>query len=400
MALQTGSNLTLAYKKETTFGVLPANDATAKVLRRTKFGLALKKDMIRSAEIRKDVQRPAPRHAMRKVDGTVEGELSLGTYAAFIGSGLRRDFAAVSSLGALTNITAAATAPQFVRASGSWITDGLRVGMTIRMSGWTTTGTANNSKNFTIITLTATQMTVLETVAAKASGDSVVVSIPGKVTYIPLTGHSNDSYAFEQWASDASQSRRFLGCRVGGLEFSMPPNDKVSLSIPFMGQDRVTPVPTTQYFTSATAAGTAQMQTGLSGSLIVNGVAVGILTAFSLKTSNNLDTKGVVGSNVTPDVFQKSIDVSGSFSVLWQDGTFDGYFDLETSVPIIVQLRDSTSATSDVMNFAIPANKIAGGDVADEEGALIQSFDFTASVGDGSNGYEATTLWVQDTLAP
>jgi len=399
MPLQTGSNLVIAYKKEATFGVLPANDATAKVLRRTKFGLALKKDMIRSAEIRRDQQRPAPRHAMRKVDGPIEGELSLGTYAPFIASALRRDFAAVSSLSALTNVTASATAPQFVRATGSWITDGLRVGMTVRCSGWTAGGTANNSKNFTIIALTATNMTVLETVAAKASGDSVVFSIPGKVTYMPLTGHTNDSYAFEQWASDATQSRRFLGCRVGGIEFNMVFNDKVGVTFPFTGQDRVTPVPTTQYFTSATAAGTTQMQTGLSGSLIVNGVAVGILTAFSLKTSNNLDTKGAVGSNITPDVFQKSMDVSGSFSVLWQDGTFDGYFDLETSVPIVVQLRDSTSSTSDVMNIAIPANKIAGGDVGDEEGSLIQSFDFTASVGDGSNGYEATSLWIQDTLA-
>ena len=107
MALQTGSNLILAYKKEATFGVLPANDATAKQLRRTKFGLSLKKDMIRSAEIRRDQQRSASRHAMRKVDGSIEGELSLGTYAPFIGSAFRRDFTAVSSLSALTNVTPA-----------------------------------------------------------------------------------------------------------------------------------------------------------------------------------------------------------------------------------------------------------------------------------------------------
>lgn len=399
MTLQTGSGLTIAYKKEVTFGTLPANDSSAKVLRRVKFGIALKKDAIRSAEIRKDVQRTAPRHAMRKVDGPVDGELSPGTYADFIGSALRRDFAAVSSLSALTNVTASATAPQFVRASGSWITDGLRVGMTIRMTGWTTTGTNNNSTNFTITALTATDMTVSETVAAKASGDSVVVAIPGKVTYIPLTSHTNDSYSFEQWASDAAESRRFVGCRVGGLDFNMPPNDKVSLSVPFVGQNRVTPTPSSQYFTSATAAGTTQMQTGLSGSLWVNGTAVAILTAFSLKTTNNLDTKGVVGSNITPDVFQKPIDVTGSFSVLWQSGTFDGYFDLETSVPIVVQLRDTTAATSDVINIALPICKISGGDVPDDEGAIVQSFEFTASVGAGSSGYEATTLWIQDTAA-
>lgn len=398
MPLQTGSNLIIAYKKEATFGVLPANDATAKQLRRIKFGIALQKDMIRSAEIRRDVQRAAPRHAMRKVNGPIEGELSLGTYCDFIASAVRRLFTAVSSLSALTNVTAAAAAPHFVRAAGSWITDGLRVGMTVRMTGWTTTATANNSRNYTIIALTATNMTVAEAVVAKAAGDSIVVAIPGKVSYVPLTGHTNESWSFEQWAADASQSRRFLGNRVGGLNFNMPPNDKVGLTVDFVGQDRATNA--TQYFTAATAAGTTQMQTGLSGSLFINGIAVGILTALSIKQTNNLDTKGVVGSNLTPDVFQKPIDVSGSFSVLWQDATFDGYFDNETPVSVVIQLRDTVSTTSDVMNIVLPATKLAGGSLPDDEGALIQSFDFTAYVGDGTNGCEATTLWVQDTLAP
>ena len=98
MPLQTGSNLTIAHKKEPTFGVLPANDASARVLRRTRFGLTLTKDMIRSAEIRNDQQRPAPRHGMRKVGGNVEGELSLGTYTDFIGSAQLESFGASVSV--------------------------------------------------------------------------------------------------------------------------------------------------------------------------------------------------------------------------------------------------------------------------------------------------------------
>ncbi len=397
MALQDGTGVIYAYKKESTFGVLPTNDSTAKQLRRTSFGVSLTKEAIRSAEIRRDRQRPAIRHAMRKVAGPVEGELSLGTYADFIGSSLRRNFAAVASLAALTTVTATVGAPQFVRASGSWITDGLRVGMTIRMTGWTTTAVANNSKNFTIIALTALQMTVAEAVAAKAAGDSVVVSIPGKCSYVPLTGHTNDSYSLEQWAPDAAQSRRFLGCRVGGLKISLPPNDKAMLSVDFMGQDRAKAA--SQYFSAAAAAGTSQMQTGLTGSLYVAGVQVAILTAFELSLTNGLETKGVVGSNLTPEVWQGTVEASGSFSVLWQDATFDGYFDDETDVPIVVQLRDSSASAADFMNIVLPSLKLAGGDLPDGERALVQSFQFSAAVGSGANGYEATTLFIQDSLA-
>ena len=395
--LQTGTGLVIAYKKESTFGTLPTNDSSAKQLRRVKFDLSLKKDMIRSNEIRTDRQRPAGRHAMRKVDGSIGGELSLGTYADFIGSALRRDFATVSALSALTNITAAATAPHFTRASGSFITDGLRVGMIFRMSGWTTTGANNNSRTYTIVALTATQITVAETVAAKASGDSVVITPAGKVSYVPLTGHTDDSYAFENWASTVAQSLRFLGQKVSSVAIDMPPNEKVMVDFGFMGQDRAKS--TTQYFTSATAAGTSQMQTGLSGAIYINGTASAVLTGFKLQIDGGHEVQGVVGSNLTPDVFAGSVDVSGSFSVLWSSGTFDDLFDAETEVPIVIVLRDSTSAATEAMSITIPYAKLSGGSQPDAEKAIVQSFDFVARVGDGTSGYQATTLQIQDTLA-
>lgn len=400
MALQTGVSRVIAYRKETAYGTLPANDASAKKLRRVNFGLGLKKDLIKSEELRTDYQRPAGRHGMRKVDGAIQGELSLGTYADFIGSALRKVFTAVSSLAALTNVTAAVSAPQFTRAAGSWITDGLRVGMIVRMAGWTTTGTANNSTNYTIIALTATQITVAETVAAKASGDSVVVSIPGKVSYAPTTGHVDESYAFEDWAPSVTQSLRYLGNKPATIDLDMPPNDKVGISIAFMGQDRVSPVPTSQFFTNATAAGTSQMQTGLSGAVYVNGIAQGSITAFKLKIDGDPEVRGVVGAKISPDVFLGAIDVSGSMSVLWSSGTIDGYFDLETEVPVVIKLLDTTSATSDFMTITLPFCKLSGGDLADNPKAIVQSFDFSARVGaDTSLGYEATTIMVQDSLA-
>lgn len=400
MALQTGVGRVIAYKKESAFGTLPTNDSSAKKLRRVTFGLSLKKDVIKSQEIRTDYQRTAARHGMRKVDGAVNGEFSLGTYVDFIGSILRRLFATVTSLSALTNVTATVGAPQFVRSSGSWIADGLRVGMVVRCTGWTTTGTNNNSTNFTIIALTALNMTVAEAVAAKASGDSVVFTIPGKVTFIPPTGHTDESYSFEDWAPTVTQSLRYLGAKVGAISLDMPPNDKVSIGIEFTGQNRVTPVPTTQYFTSATAAGTSQMQAGLSGALYISGVAVGVLTAFKLKIDAGPEVQGVVGSTITPDVFTGPVDVSGSFSVLWQAGTFDGYFDLETEVPVIIKLLDTTAATSDFLTITLPFVKLSGGDYADSPKAIVQSFDFMARVApDTSAGYEATTIQVQDSLA-
>ena len=397
MPLQTGVGLIIAYRKETAYGVLPANDASAKQLRRVSFGLSLKKDLIKSEEIRRDYQRPAGRHGMRKVDGSIVGELSPGSYADFVGSALRRLYATVTTLGALINVTATVGAPQFVRGTGSWITDGLRVGMIVRMTGWTTTGTGNNTKNFTIIALTATGMTVGEAVAAKAAGDSIVVSIPGKVTFAPLTAHTDESYALESWASAVPQSLRFLGNKVGSIDIDLPPNDKASITIGFMGQDRAKS--TTQYFTAAVAAGTSTMLTGLTGLIYIAGVSVGVLTAFKIMVNGDPEVQGVVGSNITPDVFQGPIDVSGSFSVLWNAATFDDYFDLETEVSVVVKLVDGTAAAADFITITMPFIKMAGGDQPDAPKAIVQSFEFAARVGDGTSGFEATTIQIQDSLA-
>lgn len=398
MPIQIGVGLQVAYRKETAYGVLPVNDAQAKDLRRTKSGLTLAKDAIRSEEIRPDYQVVDMRHGMRKVEGPLDGELSLGTYADFIGSAVRRLFAAMTFAGgALTNITAAATAPHFVRAAGSWITDGLRVGMTIRMSGWTTTATANNARNYTITALTATQMTLAEPVVAKAAGDSITITIPGKGTFVPTSGHVNESYAIEHWAPDAGHSQRFLGCRVNTVGLNMPPNEKATISIGFMGRDRVTAA--TEYFSSAVAVGTNGIQTGLSGLLLVNGTAVGLLTSLSINLNNNCTTQGVVGSNTTPDVFPGRCDVSGSFSVLYDSATFDGFFDSEAQLSLIVKFNNDTGIGTDFMTLVLPRIKLAGGQMQDSQQAIVQSFEFTGLRGDGSNGFESTTLWLQDSLA-
>lgn len=398
MAIQTGVALQVAFKRETTFGVLPTNDAVARFLRRVSTGLSLSKSAFRSEEVRPDYQVGDMRHGLRAVGGDLVGELSLATYADFLAAACRRNFAAVSSLASLTNVTASATAPQFVRATGSWITDGLRVGMVVRMSGWAAPATANNARNYTIIALSATQMTVAEAVVARTAGDPVVVSIPGRVTYVPTSGQTNDSFTIEHWAPDAAQSHRFLGCKVNSVQLALPPNDKAQITIGLMGRDRAKAG--AQYFTSASAVTTSPMLTGLQGALFINGVQAALVTNATVNINGNMATTGVVGDNKTPDVFVGRVDVSGQISVLFQDGVFDGYFDDETEVSLVLRLSADTAVAGDFMTLTLPRIKLAGGQMTDSQQAMSQQFDFTAlKAGSTAGGFEATTLMIQDSLA-
>lgn len=398
MAIQDDITRVIALRKQVSLGTIAANDATAVVLRRVSSTLGLTKDAISSNEINTNQQGLGIRHGMRRVGGDISGELSLGTYAQLMGSALRRDFATVTALSALTNITASATAPHFVRAAGSWLTDGLRVGMMFRMTGWTTTGVANNARTYTIVALTATNITVAEPVAAKASGDSVVVTPPGKVTFIPSTGHTNDLYTVEDWNPSTPQSLRFVDQRVGGFEVGISPNSMASVKFMFMGRDRQQAP--TQYFTSATAAGVGNLQSSQSGFVYFNGVLLGTFTQLSLSVNGNLSGEDVVFANITPDVFRGLIKTTGSFSVLYADTVTDQFFDLEQSGPLLFKFTNDTGIASESATFTLPLVKLSGGSKSPGKNAIIEQYQFEAEPGIGANGFQASTIQIHDTLAP
>jgi hypothetical protein len=397
MAIQSDIGVLIAYRRETTAGTLATNDSTAKVIPYVSHSLNLSKTGIASQEKRGSYQRSTMRHGNRAVGGDLSLQLQCGTYRELMESAVRRDFTTVTNI-ALSNVTASASAPHFVRAAGSWITDGLCVGMTIRFAGWTTGGVANNARNYTITALTATGITVAEPVAAKASGDSLTISVPGRVTFMPVTGHTQTSYTVEEWNPDVPRSNRFLGLRVNTMGVELPPNDRATLTFGFMGRDRAKN--TSQHFTSATTPALSVMQVGHTGVLLVNGVPTGTVTGLSMTVTNNMQVGAAVGSSITPDVFHGAMEVTGQLQAYFDSTALDDIFDDETEISLIFRATDDTAIGGNFLCCCLPRIKLAGGSFSTQNESRIQSFDFTALEHPGTNGNRATTLHIQDsTLA-
>lgn len=395
MPIQSAVGVVLAFRRESTFGTIATNDATARQVPYVSHSLALSKTAIASEEIRPDYQMATMRHGNRSVAGDLQLQLQTGTYSPLMESALRRDFTAVAALSALTNVTAASagTGGTFTRATGSWITDGLMVGMCVRMSGWTAPATANNARNYTIVALTATVMTVAETVTAKAAGDSVVVSIPGRVTWAPTTGHTQTSYTVEEWNPDVPRSHRFLGCRVNTMGIELPPNARAALNFGLIGRDRG--VNAARYFTSAVTPPAAVMQTGHNGVLVVNGTPSGVITGLSVNLSNGMEAGAVVGTNLTPDVFHGRMSVTGQLSAYFESSALDDVFDLESEISLIVRAADDTSAGGGFIQLCLPRIKLAGGSYSTANQSRVQSFDFTSLLA-SAGGLPNTSLFIQD----
>ena len=397
MATASGINKVVSYKKETSFGTLPSPTTGGQTLRRVSSTFNLTKETYQSEEIRTDYQLVDFRHGVRAVEGSISGELSAGTYADFLASALARNWTAAtpSALGS-TTIASVGGTYTITRTTGSWLTDSVRVGNVIRLTGF---ATANNNANLLVIALTATVATVVALNGFKltnetvASGGTFVAT--GKTTYAPTTGHTDDSYTFEEWYADIGQSEVTVGNKVNTVGIALPATGLTTVDLSFMGQD-LAKRGTSQFFTTPTAQNSNGIFAAVNGALIVNGAPVALVTGANFNINRNMTSEAVVGSNIKPEIYEGRIIVDGDFTTLLQDGTFAGYFDNETEISLVVALTANSLPNSEFMSFTIPRLKLSTDTKDDGEKGIVSSNSFQALKGNGANGFEATTLMIQD----
>ncbi len=402
MTIAQGISKVLAYKKQTGIGS-PASGSGGQELRRVTSTINLTKETYQSAEIRTDQQVADFRHGSRQVAGSIQGELSAGTYADFMASVLRRDFTAVSSISSLT-VTIAADSPNYtitVSTGTPFLTGGIKKGMIIRLSG-AGLNAANSGKNLLVVNVTATVITVapVNGVAMSAESDiaSVSVDIPGKITYVPESSHTQDFYTVEHWFDDIDQSEVYTDINPTNVQVSIPANALSTITFPLVGLNVSTG--TSQVLTSPAAISTGTAFSGANGLLYVDGAAVAVITSIDFDVNGNVaPADAVVGSNVRPDVFQGTVAVSGNMSVYFVDGTFRDYFINETEVSANVVLTSSNAAGADFIGFMMSRIKVGGADVTDGQNGLTRTFPFTAlknTAGGAALADLATTIMVQD----
>ena len=403
----------LAYKAESTFGTAPGQ-ASAQALRRVTSSLDLSKETYQSNEIRTDLQMLDFRHGVRSVQGTIAGELSPGTYKDFFAAVLKRDFAAVTATtGASVTIATSGNYYTVTRAAGSWLTDGYKVGMVVRLSVGSLNA-ANINKNLLILAIgSATVMTVTplngSAMAAEGPIATTTITATGKVTYIPTTGHTDKSFSFEHWYSDLAQSELFLGCKIAKLGLQLPPTGIATVSMDVMGQDfadttakRTAVALTSQYFTSPTAATTAGVLAAVNGKLAAGGVLLANVTGLSIDIAANFTGDPVVGANTKPFLFAGRVLVSGQMTAYFDSVTQRDAFVNETLSDVVLALAVDNTATSEFLTLALPAIKLGGSGKDDGEKGLVQTIPFQALI-DSTGGAGAdthnTTCMVQDSLS-
>lgn len=401
MAISKGVSKQVGYKKETTWGTLAGN-TSGKLLRRVTANFNLVKESYESGEIRTDRQVADFRHGVRSADGTLNGELSSAAYSDFMGSIVGKDFAAVTLGPAIqTTVTAVGSTYTLVRASGSWLTEGVRVGMVIRVAGLT--ASADNAKNLLVASVTATNAVVVplngSTMTAQSTASSVTLTVPGKQTFVPATGHTDDSYTVEEFYADIAQSEVYTGMKLNSMSVQLPASGLTTVDFAFAGKD-LTQTGTTQYFTSPAAQGTNGIFAAVNGVVLVDGAAVALITSADFSIERATENATAVGSNSISEIFTGRIRVTGNLSVYFQDAVFRDYFNAETPVSLVLTVTADSSATANFVTFTLPKVKLGSFTKDDGELGVIASTSFQALLNDVTTaGLPATTIQIQDSAA-
>lgn len=364
---QSNSNARVAYKAQSALGS-QAGATGAQVLRVAGgSGIKLSKAATESNEIRADGMRPRGRHGTQKTIAAYSAELSLGSHDPILEAIMRGTWDSSALTVDQTDMTSLVTgAHTLTRVLGSWIDDGFRVGDVVRASGLS--DAANNGKNLRITGLTATVMTVAETLVVNAVPDtSCSITRPGKRLINPAS-LTKRYFTLEEYESDIDQSTVLTDFVFGQMKFTMSPNGLIMADVSGVGTGQIQALASgsSPYFTSPTSVSDTPMSV-VDATVRLNGADLVSLTSLDLIVDITPSAPDVFGSGAikyAPDVFTGQMAVSMNLGMLRSDLSILSDFIAETQYSLHILAVDNMSEPKDFVSIVVPNFTLGGADAS------------------------------------
>lgn len=406
MTVAQGINKITSYKEQVALGT-PAIGAGGQTLRRKTSVAKIARATYTNDEIVPHQQSTGVNLGTASSNWDFDGLLSPGTYAGLLQTLLRKVFAATTAITGLS-LTIAGSGPfTITRSAGDFLAGGLKIGDVIRITAGTYANPVNRDNNVVITGLTATVITGItlnnSVLIAEGPIATSTVTVIGKKSMPPMTGHTDKLVTIEEWYADISKSELFPDIRIGQADIGLPASGNATIKLASQGLG-VRTNGTAQALTTPAAATTSAVLTAVRGILQVNGSKIQTVTGVTLTVKTALTAEGpIVGSNYSPDMSRGRIEVMGQFTGLFDSTTLRDLFDSETLTSLMVVMATDTTNNADFVAFSMSAIKLTGADPDDGEKAIVRTYPFTAQLnaaGGAALANDQTIITVQDSLAP
>lgn len=383
------------------------NVTAGQIIRRRTSMFKADRDMYESDEIVSHHMSVGNTYGLKKVTGKIDGLCSASTFQVLFEGLLERIFLPTAAFVMGVDVTTQATGPQFTDASGGLLAAGYKSGDVVTFSGFTTTATSNNARNFWIAAITNNTITgsFLDggvVVAAKApETGSVTVTLVGKKCMTPLTGHTNNYLTVEEFYPDIVRSEMFTDCKVAQIAIGLPASGNATFSADFVGLGRT--LSAAQQVAARAVETTTPVITATSGFLALNGTVNLTVTGVQFSMSNSVASMGaVIGTNTAPDVSKGRIKVTGSFTGLFDSAALTLLYDTETNIALACVAAGDKTPLSTFLAFVMGRIKLTGDAPDDGEKGIVRTYPFSAELnlaGGPLLAYDQTIITIQDSNA-
>lgn len=319
-------------------------------------GGQLSKNAVTSALVRRDGQQYRGRHGSRRTAGTYASEIGIGRADPIWEALFRSTWSAANLTITQADMTSVTTgANTIVAASGDWIAEGLRVGDVIRATGLT--DAANNDQNLRIVGLTASTITVAETLVVNAVADtSFSIVRPGRVLLNGDAGSLTKTYfTIEEHAYDLDASELYSDCRWSRGMLRMAPDGNLDCEFGWTGTGamQVLKDGTAPHFTSPTdptsltlVATDAVIRLGTEDLLD--------LTSFDFTMDLQPAAPNTIRKDgLAPDVFLGTLQVSMNMTMLLADLEMLAAFEEETQLSLHLVASENEVSPADFVALSI-----------------------------------------------
>ena len=362
MTIQTNSNVLVAIKAETTLGVACATVTGATQVRLIGSpGLAKKRANIKSAELRDDGNEAMGRLGATTIDGSFDSEVTAGGHTDVVLQGIMRSAWVTATSVAFVSMTTLALGTNTVTAAGGDFigTQGIRVGDIFTITG--TSVVADNSLRLPVLaigTLTITTVpAAFTTMVASATGTLTILK---KLKNAAGGTPTRQSFNVEQYDEDIDISELFLGCRIITVKISAKPGAVATISTSFLGMDRtILTTGTSPFFTSPSVT-TGIALASDDAVITYNGAVVATFTGFDLTFTIAASGAAVLGSFISPDIFDNLLSVTGTITALRSDLSNPILYDAETEFGVSILLKELMAAPQNCLSVFLPRVKLAG----------------------------------------
>jgi hypothetical protein len=394
--MQSENNVVVAYKPEGTFGVAAAGGAGAKRFRLNGGGIGLEMAQIASNELRSDMKSGATRNGSRNVNGGYPADLSVGTFDQLIEAAFRGTFtpASVITAATFTNLTPGVNT--FTAASGSFLTQGYRVGQIVRRTGSAIPG--NNGRNLRVVGVSAAVLTVAEVLTGGAADATGSLDILKRLIQ-PATIVKR-SFTFEEYQRDIDGSELFIGAKIATMRISGGPDAMAIVEFGIVGADgSVLEGASSPYFTDPVAT-TSIGLTLADAKIRFGGEDVAVLSGFDLTLDNRQGGQAVIGGGITPEIFEGNATLAGSVSGIRRNLTNVTRYINETPLELHLLLVEPGAEPKGFISLFVPNIKLGRPTKAYGTGsAMIEALPFTAANKDATTGYDDTMIQYETSAA-